>query len=173
MKPQSFHTPATLACCHLVIMTKLQNASFKCETGQQSVTMNGLFKHRLHTSGSALTTETCVELKLHMRGVYRTGNHLSDHPRLKLKDCFKKIIKCAVSTYSRSTKAWLKNAAVWHSRWKPCLLHYTFVPAVYMTKFKGAVHPKIKNTYFSLTCSVVYPSRVLEISAVELSALMI
>lgn len=85
----------------------------------------------------------------------------------------KKIIKCAVSTYSRSTKAWLKNAAVWHSRWKPCLLHYTFVPAVYMTKFKGAVHPKIKNTYFSLTCSVVYPSRVLEISAVELSALMI
>lgn len=90
VKPQSFHTPATLACCHLVIMTKLQNASFKCETGQQSVTMNGLFKHRLHTSGSALTTETCVELKLHMRGVYRTGNHLSDHPRLKLKDCFKK-----------------------------------------------------------------------------------
>lgn len=36
-------------------------------------------------SESVLASETCVELKVHMRGVYRTGNHLSD--RFKLKDC--------------------------------------------------------------------------------------
>lgn len=110
--------------------------------------MYQLFKRWLHSSESVLTTETFVELKLHMRGVYRTGNHLSgDHFKWKNCGLFKYHKVCslqlqlehrwlfgallAVSCCSQNSHINMQiaaplsqptNAADRHSTWEQCLL---------------------------------------------------
>lgn len=93
IKLQNFSNSVTAALnCHLVANKK----TTKCiilirgwsvnKRVNKLITINELFKHRLLSSESVLTTETCVETELHMRGVYRMGKNPSEE-QFKLKDC--------------------------------------------------------------------------------------
>lgn len=91
-KLQSLYTLATMKEHHSTAnLLQMKQQTRKCivSIGDWSKIEHNvaqLLKHWLHSSESALTTETCVELKLNIRGVHRTGNHLSGD-YLKFKDC--------------------------------------------------------------------------------------